>query len=412
MVRLGSKIADYANVVSGYPFKSQDFVDRGIPVLKIANIQHEHVIFEKIQYLPVEFQNVPKRYHVLKGDVLISLTGSHVSQPNSVVGRVARYRHDVEALLNQRAGRIVIRDNDTLDQGFLYYFLRQEKITYQLAINASGSANQANISPRDVEAIPLPDFAVSEQRRIAAILSAFDDLIENNRRRIALLEEAARQLYKEWFVRFRFPGHEHVKIIDGVPEGWAVNAIDEVCQTIGGGTPSTQKSEYWNDGDVLWFTPTDVTRNSCLALLNSETKISDSGLNNSSAKMIPAGSILMTSRASVGFFGINRLAASTNQGFINIVPNDPAMRMYMLQSLMWRVEEIRSHAGGATYKEISKGRFRALPILKPPSGLAADFEDQATLLHTQVETLHIANQQLAKARDLLLPKLMSGAIAV
>jgi type I restriction enzyme, S subunit len=405
-------IGDFANVVSGFAFKSEDFVDQGIPIIKIANIQHENVVFDKVQYLPLIFQSIPDRYHVKSGDVMISLTGSHVSQPNSVVGRVARYRHDFPALLNQRAARIVIRDSQSLDQGFLYYFLRQEKITYQLAINASGSANQANISPRDVESVQLPCFSFRAQQRIAAILSAYDDLIENNRRRIALLEEAARQLYKEWFVRFRFPGHEHVKMLDSVPEGWSIKAIDDVCQTIGGGTPSTAKREYWNDGDIQWFTPTDVTRNSCLALLSSETNITESGLNKSSAKMIPAGSILMTSRASVGFFGINRLAASTNQGFINIVPNDPSFRMYLLQNFMFRVEEIRSHAGGATYKEISKGRFRAMSILAPPSNLALEFEEQASLIHRQVETLHIANKQLAKARDLLLPRLMNGSLAV
>lgn len=292
---------------------------------------------------------------------------------------------------------------------FSYYF--QTPFGRKMLLGSTTGAAQEVINTTSVAGMPVPYPPLEQQERIAAILSAYDDLIENNRRRIALLEEAARQLYKEWFVRFRFPGHEHVKIVDGVPGGWSVATIQEVCQTIGGGTPPTQKREYWDDGDVLWFTPTDVTRNPCLALLNSETNITDSGLNNSSAKMIPPGSILMTSRASVGFFGINRLTASTNQGFISIVPNDPAMRMYLLHNLMWRVEEIRSHAGGATYKEISKGRFRAMTILMPPSGLAGEFEDQATLFHSQVETLHIANQQLAKARDLLLPKLMNGAIA-
>lgn len=290
---------------------------------------------------------------------------------------------------------------------FVYYALQR----IDMSLFDTGAANPT-LNRNHIHGLPIfiPERRI--QDRIAAILASYDDLIENNRRRIALLEDTARQLYKEWFVRLRFPGHEHVKMVDGVPEGWAFKTIEEVCETIGGGTPSTKKPAYWDDGDVLWFTPTDVTRNSCLALLTSDTKISESGLNNSSAKMIPAGAILMTSRASVGFFGINRLAASTNQGFINIVPHDPAFRMYILQNLMWRVEEIRSHAGGATYKEISKGRFRALPILVPPAALSREYEDQASLLHAQVETLHIANQQLAKARDLLLPKLMNGTLTV
>lgn len=250
------------------------------------------------------------------------------------------------------------------------------------------------------------------QDSIVAILSAYDDLIETNRRRIALLEEAARLLYREWFVHFRFPGHEHVPLTDGLPNGWERQIFDDVCETIGGGTPKTEKPEFWNDGDIPWYTPTDITRNPCLALLDSATKITEAGLRGSSAKMLPAGTVLMTSRASVGFFGIIETPSCTNQGFISIIPHDPHARMYLLHNLMHRVEEIRSHAGGATYKEISKGKFRALPVIIPDAALLREFEDQASTLHSQVRTLHTQNQKLAQARDLLLPRLMNGEIAV
>nr|WP_256447764.1 restriction endonuclease subunit S [Paracoccus marinaquae] len=237
-------------------------------------------------------------------------------------------------------------------------------------------------------------------------------MIENNRRRIVLLEEAARLLYREWFVHFRFPGHEHVPLTDGLPNGWERQIFDDVCETIGGGTPKTEKPEFWNDGDIPWYTPTDITRNSCLALLDSATKITEAGLRGSSAKMLPAGTVLMTSRASVGFFGIIETPSCTNQGFVSIIPHDPRARMYLLHNLMHRVEEIRSHAGGATYKEISKGKFRALPVIIPDAALLREFEDQASTLHSQVRTLHTQNQKLAQARDLLLPRLMNGEIAV
>ncbi len=244
------------------------------------------------------------------------------------------------------------------------------------------------------------------------VLSAYDDLIENNQRRIALLEEAPRLLYREWFVHFRFPGHEQVEIIDGLPKGWERRTVDDVCDTFGGGTPSTAKPEFWGDGDIPWFTPTDITRNSCLALLDSTTKITEAGLRASSAKMLPPGAVLMTSRASVGFFGIIDAPSCTNQGFISILPKDRRARMFLLHNLMHRVEEIRAHAGGATYKEINKGRFRALTVLTPDSALLREFEDRASNLHSQVRTLHKMNQQLAGARDLLLPRLMEGKITV
>ena len=203
----------------------------------------------------------------------------------------------------------------------------------------------------------IPDFGLEQQQHIASILSAYDDLIENNQRRIQLLEQSAQLLYKEWFVHLRFPGHEHVTITDGVPEGWERKTIADVCETVGGGTPSTKVSEYWG-GDVTWVVPTDVTKNDCLILLDSERKITEKGLRESSAKLVPANTILMTSRASVGFFALMDIEVCTNQGFINIIPHNEEMRMYLLFNLMSRVAEIRSNAKGTTYPEISKGRFR------------------------------------------------------
>ena len=120
----------------------------------------------------------------------------------------------------------------------------------------------------------------------------------------------------------------------------------------------------------------------------------------------------MTSRASVGYFGIIDTPSCTNQGFISILPHDPWARMYILHNLMHRVEEIRAHAGGATYREISKGKFRVLPVVFPGESLLREYEDQAATLHAQVRNLHAVNQRLAQARDLLLPRLMNGEVAV
>jgi type I restriction enzyme S subunit len=213
-------------------------------------------------------------------------------------------------------------------------------------------------------------------------------------------------------VYFRFPGHEHVKVNDGIPRGWRKFTFADVCEAVGGGTPSTDRREYWSDGDIPWYTPTDITRNSCLALLDSEKKITDAGLRGSSAKMLPAGTVLMTSRASVGFFGIIESPSCTNQGFISILPHDPTARMYLMHNLMHRVEEIRSHAGGATYKEISKGKFKALSVVMPERALVHEFETQSAELHSQVRVLHAMNRRLAQARDILLQRLMNGEIEV
>jgi type I restriction enzyme, S subunit len=293
------------------------------------------------------------------------------------------------------------------DPRFVAYFLKNQLRDYR-----SDKAAVPGVDRNVLHRLPVkcPDLQIQQQ--IVRVLSAYDDLIENNRRRIALLEEAARLLYREWFVHFRFPGHEHVKIVDGVPECWQSTTFEEVCQTIGGGTPSTKVPAYWNDADVTWITPTDITRNNCLALLDGEKKISQEGLKKSSAKLVPPYTILMTSRASVGFFGIIDREVCTNQGFINIIPNEEMYRYYLLFNLMERVEEIRGHAGGTTYAEISKSKFRALPVVMPKSEFLQEFDARVRPILDQVRILKKQSEALASARDLLLPRLLDGRLEV
>jgi len=193
----------------------------------------------------------------------------------------------------------VSKKKDYDDFRFIYYLLKSLPLSTLNTDAAVPGLNRENALRYRVQ-IPSPE----KQKEIAAILSAYDNLIENNSRRIQLLEESARLIYREWFVRLRFPGHEHVKIIDGVPEGWEKKKIAEVTDTYGGGTPSTKVSEYWVGGNITWFIPKDLTNNDCLVLLDSEKKITEEGLKKSSAKMLPPEAILMTSRASIGYFGL------------------------------------------------------------------------------------------------------------
>ena len=203
-----------------------------------------------------------------------------------------------DCLTNQQINSII--PHDEIDPRFVYYLLLQNTALIR-SIGIGGGSAAPILNKSSFSKIQLLVPPVRQWNAIADILSAYDDLIENNRRRIQLLEQAARLLYKEWFVHLRFPGHEHVKIRDGVPEGWERKKIVDVCETVGGGTPSTKVSDYW-EGDITWVVPTDVTRNDCLVLLDSERKITEKGLRESSSQLVPANTILMTSRASVGFF--------------------------------------------------------------------------------------------------------------
>jgi len=309
----------------------------------------------------------------------------------------------------QRTYIIESLDPKILNIRFLFYSLRPALLHFQ-SVSIGAATQYLTKGILDNFQIFLP--SISEQDRIASILSPYDDLIENNRHRIQLLEESARLFYREWFVRLRFPGHEHVKIIDGVPEGWEKEKIAEVTDTYGGGTPSTKVSEYWVGGNITWFIPKDLTNNDCLVLLDSEKKITEEGLKKSSAKMLSPETILMTSRASIGYFGLYDGAACTNQGFISIVPKKDFLKLYLLHNLMARKEEILSRAGGTTYKEINKTTFRNMSLVIPPDHLLKQFDSFSYDVVKQVRVLKKQESALKQALYLLLPRLMNGEIEV
>jgi type I restriction enzyme S subunit len=385
-----------------YRGKTPKKTDAGIRLITAKVVKSGRILDDRAEFISeAEYERWMTRGIPERGDVLLTT--------EAPLGEVAILRTDGKIALAQRI--ILLRaKSGILDGRYLLYAIQTPLMQGRLSARASGTTviGIKNSELRKVE-LPVPPLHI--QQRIAFILSAYDDLIENNRRRIQLLEQAARLLYNEWFVHLRFPGHEHVAISDGVPEEWEKKKIAEVCETVGGGTPSTKVSEYW-EGDITWVVPSDITKNDCLALLDSERKITEKGLRESSAKIVPAETILMTSRASVGFFALMDFEVCTNQGFINIIPHEDELRMYLLFNLMSRVTEIRSNAKGTTYPEISKGRFRGMDIVVPSKSLVSEFAQVSTDIIQQVRYLKRTTFQLTKARDLLLPRLMNGEVAV
>jgi type I restriction enzyme S subunit len=403
---LSEIVESWGGLIQTGPFGSQlhqhDYSEQGIPVVMPKDIRNGRIDESGIARIPEGKASQLSRHFLKAGSVVFPRRGE--------ISKCA-YINEEQAGFLCGTGCIKIEPpEEKLRSKFLFYFLGLRQSVEWLERNAVGTT-MLNLNTKILGGLKVPLFAPKKQDEIVEILSAYDDLIENNRRRIQLLEQAARLLYKEWFVHLRFPGHEHTPIIDGVPEGWEKKKIAEVCETIGGGTPSTKVSEYW-DGDITWVVPSDITNNNSLILLKSERKITEKGLRESSAKMVPAETILMTSRASVGFFALMDHEVCTNQGFINIVPHDDHSRMYLLFNLLSRVNEIRSNAKGTTYPEISKGRFREMDITIPSKTLMYQFGEIAYDTIRQVRCLMRSNMNLAKARDLLLPKLMNGEVAV
>jgi len=370
--------------------------------LRITDIVPDSLDWESVPYCEIDDSD-KERFALRVGDIVVARTGA-------TVGYAKLIREPADAVFASYLVRFRV-DSKIADSGFIGRLV--ESHVYKSFVQSRiGGAAQPNASAPVLGNFEFSLPSRQAQTRIAEILSAYDDLIENNRRRMTLLEDAARQLYREWFVRLRFPGREHTRITDGVPEGWERKRIGNITDCVGGGTPSTSVSTYWEGGNITWVTPTDVTRNKHFVLLDSEKKITEAGLKASSTKLVPAHALLMTSRASVGFFAITGREVCTNQGFISVVPQDPTLSSYLLFHLSERVEEIRSMGSGSTYPEVSRGKFREFEVLIPKYPLISAFNEQVTELMKQIRILKQQNEKLRTARDLLLPRLMNGAISV
>lgn len=403
-ITLGSAI----HVKHGYAFKGEHFTDTGDKiVLTPGNFNGEGGFRLRPEKDRAYNGDFPEEFILNEGDLIVAMT----EQGPGLLGSAALIPQSERYLHNQRLGLVDRIDAAVLDRRFLYFLFNTHSVRGQISGSASGTKVRHTAPERIYRVrVRVPD--IRSQAEIAGVLFAYDDLIENNRRRMTLLEEAARQLYREWFVRLRFPGHEHTRITNGVPDGWEHRRIGDIADCVGGGTPSTIVPAYWGDGTITWVTPTDVTRNQHFVLLDGEKKITEAGLKNSSAKLVPPHAVLMTSRASVGFFAIASREVCTNQGFISIVPHVLSLSSFLLFHLSERVEEIRAMGSGSTYPEVSRGKFREFQVLIPHKRLILDFDEQAALLLKQIRVLKQQNLKLRAARDLLLPRLMSGAIPV
>lgn len=375
--------------------------------MTFSTVFNNYFIPKQITDLVQSTEKEQESYSIRRGDVFVTRT----SETSDELGMSCVALKDYPmATYNGFTKRMRPITNRVFPE-YIGYYMRLPSFRGEFRA-FSTMTTRASLRNEDLLGLEVKLPSIEIQKKIADILSAYDDLIENNQKQIKLLEEAAQRFYKEWFVDLRFPGHENTKIVDGVPEGWRVASIADICDTVGGGTPSTKIQSYYEKGDILWVTPTDITRNFSLALLDTEKKITPEGLKNSSAKMLPAETILMTSRASVGFFGMCKYEVCTNQGFISCIPKRENLQMYLLFNLKSRVEEIRQKAGGSTYLEISKTVFRELKIILPKDEVLAEYQKNVHDIFDEIYCRTEMIKSLVDMRNRVLPKLMSGEVEV
>src|SRR5690606_13317009 len=250
-----------------------------------------------------------------------------------------------------------------------------------------------------LRSIPVRYPARETQERIAAFLSAYDDLIENNTRRIEILEEMARRLYEEWFVNFRFPGHEEVSFKESelgrIPEGWEILPIKDLCLKINSGsTPPRKSSEFWEGGTVCWYKTKELWDS---FLFQSEERVTEKAVEQKKARIFEPGTILMAIYGSptVGRLGIVTERCSSNQAALGMVPDQDAVTFWVFYFNLWALrEEFNSLAQGAAQQNISKEKVAKSLMLVPEPSLQKQFEDAVGAMKEQTKLLQKKNANL------------------
>lgn len=310
--------------------------------------------------------------------------------------------HLIRARLDQRKA----------DPRFIFYFFESPVGGHRVR----GIVNQtaaAGIRGSDLRRLPIDLPRLAEQRRIAGVLAALDDKIEANRTLAQTLEEIAATLFRARFVDFVGVEEFEESEIGPIPIGWSVGTLGELGTVRGGGTPKSSEPAYWNPAEVLWVTPTDMTALAGRPVIyETARRISSEGLARSSARLLPAGSVLLTSRATIGITAIATVPMATNQGFISIEPHGQFGSLFVLFSVREHMEEIRSLAGGSTFPEINKTNFKRIPSVLAPESVVAQFKREADPLLGLLEAAIREIGSFAALRDTLLPKLISGQIRV
>ena len=374
----------------------------GIPFITISNIDStNHIDFGNTLFVPIDYyEKLDSIRKPQKDDLLYSVVGSF--------GKPVLIKENKNFVF-QRHIAILRPNNEIADSRFLYYVMLTRDFYMQADSVAIGAA-QRTVSLTSLRNMTVELPSLSIQHRIAIILSRYDSLIENYQKQIKLLEEAAQRLYKEWFVDLHFPGHENTKIVDGVPEGWEKKRIGDIVKTTSGGTPSRSNSDYYL-GNIMWVKTKELMDG---FIFDTEEKITQEAINKSSAKIVPEASILLAMYgATIGKLGIASKELSCNQACcVLLLSKDNPLRWFLFNWLLLNREFLISQGKGAAQPNLSQDMIKKFELVVPDDNTLLSYHQIVNVLYMRSKYLQSQIRLLTEARDRLLPKLMSGEIAV
>jgi type I restriction enzyme S subunit len=389
------------DVAYGYTASAQA-EEVGPKFLRITDIV-SGLNWNTVPYCTIDQKNI-KKYSLEVGDIVVARTGA-------TTGSTEIVKEKINAVFASYLIRFKI-DEKKADPFYVGYVVKSNLWKEYVQSIIGGSAQPgANAKQFSEFTFNLPPLRI--QSAIASILSSLDDKIELNRQTNQTLEAIAQALFKEWFVDFNFPGatgEMQDSELGKIPKGWKVGKVGNVLEAKGGTTPSTKVAEYW-DGNFYWATPKDLSGLQSPVLLRTERRITEKGVKQISSGILPKNTLLLSSRAPIGYMAITNIPVSINQGFIAINGKELS-NIFLLVWLQQNMDKVVSRANGSTFLEISKTSFKELDIIIPTKQLLEAFDKIAIPIFEQLKNNEEQTQTLIQLRDTLLPKLMKGEISV
>ena len=386
------KLGELCDFYNGVAWSDKEYVASGLPVLKVTNCKSSGFSLTELNYLPEMSASKYSKNKLQLNDVIIATVGSHPTLVESAAGRSSIVNYEVEGFyLNQNAVCLRTKDQQILNQGYLGYLSRTVDFQYYIQMRGRGAANQMRIAIASIKDYLLELPSIEVQESIANILSRYDNLIENYQKQIKLLEEAAQRIYKEWFVDFRFPGYENVKMVDGVAEGWKRNILGAIAQFKRGKT-ITKKEVI--DGNIpvvagglkpAYYCDQSNTEDRVIT-------ISASGANAGFTRMY-----------------FERVWAS-DCSFVDKNTTDYLCFVYcFLKENKATIDNLQK---GAAQPHVYAKDINAMTLILSPLDILSNFERISMPYFDKIGLLQSQIRLLTEARDRLLPKLMSGEIGV
>lgn len=407
------KLGDIVKHNKGYAFKSSEYTDEGVMVVRVTDFTLDSISDADAVYLAPD-----DRYDkfVLKtNDILIQTVGSWANNPNSIVGKVVRVPKQCDnAYLNQNIVRII--PNNDLDNTYLFYALKANHFSTYCVLRGQGAANQASITLDTIFRFKFKAHNFTAQKRIAGILSTYDSLIENNKKRIRLLEQMAENLYKEWFVRFRFPGYEDVEFENGFPKDWEKVKLDDVLNKIATGL-NPRKNFVLGEGENFYVTIKNMADNT-VYLDNKCDKVNDDAIIKINKRSdLKIGDLLFSGIGTIGRVCLIDIPTNNwniSESVFTMRANKKISSEFLFMLLLSQDVQnyCQSKANGSAQKGIRMGDLRKYTFLLPTKNVINDFTNQISPILRNVSLLRNENNNLIQQRDLLLPRLMSGKLEV